>query len=138
MGIDPLSVLHIRMAEEAGLGNAHPAKIRILGEGLEGHVVQGFDVRLRPLGQNVPRFVMRWAKSLVVSKPVIDPEICTRCGECVTACPTDPVSLAQTSGQVPRYSYSTCIRCYCCQETCLRGAIGIRPAPLSRLFENRR
>ena len=138
MGIDPLSIPHIRMAEEAGLGNAHAAKIRILGERLEGRVVPGFEVRTRPLGQNVPRFIMRWAKSLVVSKPVIHPGTCTRCGECVAACPTDPASLTQAGGQVPRYSYSTCIRCYCCQETCLRGAISIRPAPLSRLFENRR
>jgi len=138
MGIDPRAIDHVRMAEEAGLGNAHPQRVDIVGETLDEFVCRDFDVRARPLGQNVPKFVMRLAKSLVVSKPVIDPEVCTRCGECAAACPTTPSSLVQTNNDVPRYNYAACIRCYCCQETCPHGAISIRTAPLSRFFEDRR
>ncbi len=138
MGIDPRAVDHVRMAEEAGLGNAGPQRIEILGEALEEFVCPDFDVAARQLGQNVPRFVMRLAKNLVVSKPVIDPDVCIRCGQCADACPTTPPSLVQTHHDVPRYNYAACIRCYCCPETCPRGAISIRTAPLSRFFESRR
>lgn len=138
VGIDPLTVDHVRMAEEAGLGNAHKDMIEIVGESLDPHRSPDFDVRARPLGRNVPRFVMRWAKSLVVSKPVIDPSACICCGQCTEACPTTPASVVQVNHGFPRYDYSTCIRCYCCQETCPQGAISIKAAPLSRLFENRR
>ncbi|MGO9410526.1 MAG: 4Fe-4S binding protein [Spirochaetia bacterium] len=39
---------------------------------------------------------------------------------------------------LPHYLYSTCIRCYCCQETCPTGAITIRRGPLAGMFESRR
>ena len=142
MGMDPSSVPFIRMAEEAGLGNARPEKIELLGDPLEKFICRDLDVRTRPLGQNVPGFLMRVAKSLIVSKPVIDAEKCSRCGQCIDACPTEPKSLGwgHPDGPhgVPRYLYSTCIRCYCCQETCATGAISIRRAPLAGMFEARR
>jgi len=28
--------------------------------------------------------------------------------------------------QPPRYTYSRCIRCYCCQEICPEGAIAVK------------
>jgi uncharacterized protein (DUF362 family)/ferredoxin len=140
MGIDPLSVPFIRMAEEAGLGNARADRVDILGEQLEGFICGDLDVCSRPLGQNVPRFLTRLAKDLIVSKPVIDSAVCTGCGQCIEACPTDPKSLRLNDSAprgVPRYLYSSCIRCYCCQETCPTGAISIRRAPLAGLFERR-
>ena len=142
MGVDPLSVPFIRIADEIGLGNANIGKIQLLGEPLEKFVCSDLDVRARPLGQNVPKFLIRIAKDLIVSKPVIDAETCSRCGQCVEACPTDPKSLRRKAGQgrygLPYYLYSTCIRCYCCQETCPTGAIRIRRAPLAGIFESRR
>ena len=141
MGIDPLAVPFVRIADEAGLGNARAGRIELLGETLEQYSRADMDVRARPLGQNVPRFLIRVAKDLIVSKPVIDDAKCSRCGQCVEACPTDPKSLRQedrTTRGVPRYLYSTCIRCYCCQETCPTGAISIRRAPLAGVFEGRR
>jgi uncharacterized protein (DUF362 family)/Pyruvate/2-oxoacid:ferredoxin oxidoreductase delta subunit len=141
MGIDPHSVAFIRMAEETGLGNAREDAIELLGDPLETFICKDLEVRARPLGQNVPAFLMRFAKSLIVSKPVIDAEKCSRCGQCIETCPTEPKSLrwgdpAQTRS-VPRYLYSTCIRCYCCQETCPTGAVSIRRAPLAGMFESR-
>ncbi len=142
MGIDPLAIPFIRMADEAGLGNAAEGKIELLGDPLDGYICADLDVRARPLGQNVPGFLFRIAKDLIVSKPVIDAEVCSRCGQCVEACPTSPKSLqwgdAGPLHSVPRYLYSTCIRCYCCQETCPTGAVRIRRAPLAGMFESRR
>ena len=112
----------------------------MVGESLERFVCPGLDVRTRPFVQNPPRFLARIAKDLIASKPTIDATICNGCGQCVEACPTDPKSIRQDSAvrrSVPRYLYSTCIRCYCCQETCPTGAIGISRAPLAGLFERR-
>ncbi|MGA2766435.1 MAG: DUF362 domain-containing protein [Spirochaetia bacterium] len=141
MGLDPLSILFIRMASEAGIGNAREESIRVVGEPLEGYVCADLEVRSRPLGQNVPPFLMRIAKDLIVSKPTIDKETCTGCGQCVEACPTNPKSLTRDGSDsrgIPRYLYSTCIRCYCCQETCPTGAVRIRRAPLAGIFQGRR
>jgi ferredoxin len=137
MGIDPLSVPMIRIAHELGLGNADSENIDLRGELLAGHARQGFKLPPRSPAERVPRIVFRLAKDLVVPKPVIDPATCIRCGECVTACPTTPKALTQAKGAVPRYNYSTCIRCYCCQETCREGAISVKPALLDRFFGDR-
>jgi len=142
MGIDPFAIPFIRMADEAGMGNAKVEKIELLGEPIEKFVCKDLDMRARPLGQNVPGFLMRIAKDLIVSKPVIDEGLCSRCGQCIETCPTNPKSLRLKDPtqphSVPSYLYSTCIRCYCCQETCPTGAISIRRAPLAGLFETRR
>ena len=137
MGIDPLSVPMIRIADELGLGNAHPVSIDLRGEHLAGHVRQGFKLPPRSPADRVPRIVFRLAKDLVLPKPIIDPATCIRCGECVTACPTTPKALSQAKGAVPRYDYPICIRCYCCQETCRQGAISVKRAALGLFFGDR-
>jgi uncharacterized protein (DUF362 family)/Pyruvate/2-oxoacid:ferredoxin oxidoreductase delta subunit len=134
MGIDPLSLPMIRMAVEAGLGNAHGDRIEIRGEDLDSFARNDLDIPFRSITERIPRFIMRVAKDLAVPKPVIDPGTCIKCGECVRACPTSPKALTQDKGEVPRYNYAVCIRCYCCQETCPEGAISIRRAPLGRFF----
>jgi uncharacterized protein (DUF362 family)/Pyruvate/2-oxoacid:ferredoxin oxidoreductase delta subunit len=137
MGIDPLSVPMIRIAHDLGLGNAHPESIDMRGEALAGHIRQGFKLPPRSPADRVPRIIFRLAKDLIVPKPVIDPASCIKCGECVTSCPTTPKALSQAKGAVPRYNYATCIRCYCCQETCREGAISVKRAPLGRFFGDR-
>jgi ferredoxin len=138
MGIDPLSVAVIRIAQEMGLGNANPAAIDLRGDDLRTLMPPAFKLPARSPTEGIPRWVMRLAKDLIVPKPVIASSLCTKCGECVASCPTDPKSLRQTRGSVPVYDYGSCIRCYCCQETCRHGAISLRTAPLSRFFESRR
>ncbi len=137
MGIDPLSLPLIRVAQENGLGNASADGIEIRGARLADYVRTGFAVPARPLTENIPNFLFRIAKELLVAKPLIDPARCVKCGECVQSCPTLPKALSQDTGTVPRYNYSICIRCYCCQETCPEGAISVRNAPLGRLFRDR-
>ena len=137
MGIDPLSVPMIRIAHELGIGNAHPESIDIRGDPLEEHIRQEFKLPPRSPSDRVPRIVFRLAKDFVVPKPVIDPDACVKCGDCVTSCPTTPKALSQAKGAVPRYDYSTCIRCYCCQETCREGAIRVKRALLGRFFGDR-
>lgn len=137
LGVDPLSIPFIRAAWEAGLGAAREEEIAIRGEPLARYTGRRLAIPARNLTRAIPPFLWKVAKDLLVAKPVIDPSACIPCGECVASCPTSPKSLAQERGKVPSYKYSTCIRCYCCQETCPQGAISVRPAPLARLIGGR-
>jgi formate hydrogenlyase subunit 6/NADH:ubiquinone oxidoreductase subunit I len=89
------------------------------------------------------RGIMRLLRDRIVPRPVIVPRKCTRCGQCVEVCPTDPKSVGWIDAgrggrddrkQPPRHHYATCIRCYCCQEICPEGAIVIRTPLLGRLM----
>lgn len=137
LGVDPLSIPFIRAASETGLGAVREEEIEIRGEPLARYTGRRLAIPSRNLTRAIPPFLWKVAKDLLVAKPVIDPSACTACGECVASCPTSPKSLAQERGKVPSYNYSTCIRCYCCQETCPEGAISVRPAPLARLIGGR-
>ncbi len=137
IGVDPMSVPVIRFAQEAGIGNAAVQDIDLQGDAPARFRPRSFSLPSRSPTDRVPRFLMRLAKDLIVSRPVIAAETCTRCGECVQSCPTDPKSLSMEKKSVPRYDYGTCIRCCCCQETCPRGAISLARAPLARFFGER-
>jgi uncharacterized protein (DUF362 family)/ferredoxin len=145
VGVDPMSVAPVRFAEEAGVGNARAEGIELRGEDTSAFRPSSFEIPAGAVMDRVPRFVFRIARDLCVPKPVIDPELCIKCGECVTACPTEPKSLGRSWQRaaaaedrlVPGYDYGTCIRCYCCQETCARGAISVSRAPLARFFSER-
>ena len=60
-----------------------------------------------------------------LEKPVVNPEVCVRCGICVSHCPVDgqAISFANGKDKPPVYDYKKCIRCYCCQEMCPQHAI---------------
>jgi uncharacterized protein (DUF362 family)/NAD-dependent dihydropyrimidine dehydrogenase PreA subunit len=133
MGIDPLSVPMVRIAHESGLGNAHPESIDLRGEGITHYIQRSFKMPPRSPSLRMPPMALRIARKLVLPRPVIDPLLCTKCGECVTACPMTPKTIAITPGEnggIPHYDYAACIRCYCCQETCRSGAISVKTALL--------
>jgi len=67
----------------------------------------------------------------------IQHEKCKNCGKCILQCPSDPKSVNwRNHGDFayPVYDYTTCIRCYCCQEMCPDEAISIRTPLIGRLL----
>ncbi len=134
-GIEPARVPVLAMAEEAGVGRAAPERIELRGDPAEGLVPRRFVLPPAHLATKVPPFLFRFAKNLMVPRPVIVPSRCRRGGDCVRACPVRPKALTREAGGVPRYAYGRCIRCYCCQESCPYKAIEIMPAPLAGLFD---
>ncbi len=58
-------------------------------------------------------------------RPVINRDLCVKCGICVEHCPVPGKAVEFKNGKEkpPVYDYSKCIRCYCCQEMCPRHAI---------------
>jgi ferredoxin len=133
MGMDPMSLPLIALAEKAGLGAALEDRIELRGAGSRPARRRAFERAGRSPGSAVPPFLLRFAKRIAVARPVIDPGRCARCGQCIKACPSKPPGLGrQDSTGVPRYNYGACIRCYCCQEICPEGAISLKTPLLGR------
>lgn len=70
--------------------------------------------------------------------PVIDPNRCTLCGQCVELCPED-VFFGSDEKSVPQVSYpDDCWHCNSCVYECPSDAIKLRiPLPMMMLFKPR-
>lgn len=135
MNLDPNLVPTLESAREHGL--LDPARIDILGDPLDGFVIEDYDVnRSKMSTTGTQRFYMPLLNDWVTPKPVIEETKCTRCGRCVKICPVTPKALSFPNGrrQSPQYNYDHCIRCYCCQEMCPDEAIHIKTHPIGRLL----
>jgi uncharacterized protein (DUF362 family)/NAD-dependent dihydropyrimidine dehydrogenase PreA subunit len=72
----------------------------------------------------------RFMRKYVIQKPVVDNNQCKLCGECWKICPAEVIS-HNTKGI--NFDYNNCIRCYCCLEVCLHGAIKAKEPLLGKL-----
>ncbi len=127
--LDPKMVLPLVHGEAFGLGSERD--IEYLGDPLEGFIQPDFDVNrsLEPTTTDKSFLSTGLMRRFVSPRPVIDPTLCTRCGQCVDICPVKPKALAWGSNariDTPIYNYNRCIRCYCCQETCPSKAISVK------------
>ncbi len=140
--LDPSLVLTVVYGEEAGIGSARD--IDYVGDPVDALGAPDFVVNreLTSTTGTLPGFGVgvRIFRHLVVPRPAIDAARCTRCGTCVTICPTAPKAVDfhdSARAQPPVHSYGRCIRCYCCQEICPEGAIEIETPLLGRLVRRR-
>lgn len=78
----------------------------------------------------MPRFLDRFGRSALASRPRQDAAKCSRCGRCAAICPAGAVAL---EGGKLRFDYSKCVRCYCCQEMCPSDAIVFQESRLMKL-----
>jgi uncharacterized protein (DUF362 family)/ferredoxin len=141
--LDSRLVLPIVYGEQAGLGSARD--IDYVGDPIEDFVAGDFVVNRRPLSTTgtTPRFGRRIQafRRLVIPRPVIRSQRCTKCGTCVSICPVSPkaVEFRDASRSMPPvHRYRSCIRCYCCQEMCPEGAIEIVTPLLGHLIRRAR
>ena len=90
--------------------------------------------RLYAWGVLLPPFCKRYLRNLVGSRPVLSGE-CISCGRCAQVCPPQSLKMQIKNGKkLPFFDLNNCIRCYCCQEHCPKGAITTRPQLLSAFF----
>ena len=91
----------------------------------------GFVHAPRDAQDRLPPVLRDLARNLLTSRPrLVDPEACTRCGDCAQICGANAITLAPT----PVYDDAKCVRCYACTEICPTAAIqDVRPLTL-RLF----
>jgi len=91
--------------------------------------------RLYAWGVWLPPFFKKQLRNLVGSRPVLAAAECISCGRCVRVCPPQSLKMKEKNKKnVPVFNLNNCIRCYCCQEHCPKGAITTRPQLLSAFF----
>jgi Ni,Fe-hydrogenase III small subunit/formate hydrogenlyase subunit 6/NADH:ubiquinone oxidoreductase subunit I len=60
----------------------------------------------------------------LTGKPVIDPELCNRCGECIKRCPTSAIVLDKQKNDMG-INLDECIFCSLCEDVCPKKAVGM-------------
>jgi ferredoxin len=131
LGLSPMQVPVIRAARETGIGESRVECINVLGESLDDVKVKDFILpQFMHTEWPIPEWLRRCLKNALTTRPVINHEICIRCGLCRDDCPQG--AIGERHG-VLRIDYRNCIRCFCCQEFCPKGAISIRDGWMLRL-----
>lgn len=99
---------------------------------LDGELPRVTGFALPALSPNLsgPKFIQGFIRRYLLSNPRCDQDLCNLCGECGQICPVEAVSYAGKT----IFHLNTCIRCYCCQEICPEGAIGIREPLAGKLL----
>lgn len=135
--LDPGLVPTSDPGEKSGLGTARSESIEIVGDRIESLIDTDFKViRTAPVRCSSSR-LRTFIKNRLCERPVIDKTKCTNCGVCVSMCPVDPKAVDWHDGErsgPPSHDYDSCIRCYCCQETCPEGAISLETPLLGRIY----
>ena len=65
------------------------------------------------------------AADITLDVPVVDPDLCTSCGDCAKACVTHALDL-DDSGHVHTLA-AYCVNCAACVKACPEGALSMRP-----------
>jgi uncharacterized protein (DUF362 family)/Pyruvate/2-oxoacid:ferredoxin oxidoreductase delta subunit len=92
---------------------------------------EDFKPARRDLQELLPPSLHRTARNLITARPrLVDPTVCTRCGECATICGVQAISLSP----LPTFDDNACVRCYACTEVCPTAAIDNVTPRIARLF----
>jgi len=127
--LNPLYMGSARPGRAWGVGTYLAEEIELLGDPLASAVNGDFRVPRGPELNVSGGGAMTYLNHLIGRRPVIDPDRCRRCGQCVQSCPVSPRAVDWRNGdrrKPPGYAYLRCIRCYCCQEICPEGAISVK------------
>ena len=72
------------------------------------------------------------AKGALASVPAVRARECVGCGQCAGICPAHAIGM---KNRLPHIDRSVCIRCFCCQEFCPKGAMQVGRNALMRILE---
>ncbi len=136
IGIDPQLIYTVRRAFERGLCACSQKDINILGAGIDGNIIDDYDVPQIDTLHSVQFFqrgALKLLANLVKPKPVFLYDKCKGCGKCEQSCPARIIRL---KGGKPRLDRRKCIKCFCCQEFCPSKAVAVkRVFPVNLLFD---
>ncbi|NDL66986.1 DUF362 domain-containing protein [Anaerotalea alkaliphila] len=125
MGYDPDDISYLVRARERGLLDSS-----------EAIAVEG-DVPLLLFRRLVkgPLPLRKKKDSILVTQTYVTPVVvqskCTRCGDCIRACPVDAI---RKEGERVLVDPDRCIRCYRCLHVCPQGAVEARGTPVHWLL----
>lgn len=121
MGLEPGRLMFLKKAKEAGLGDYDLSTVEVIGE-----LKKLSNFKLPPLsGEALLRneAMQNMLHNRAVSRPQVDPCLCTTCGACIDQCPVSALSMGE---DFPQADTSICIACFCCQEICPEKAITLK------------
>jgi uncharacterized protein (DUF362 family)/NAD-dependent dihydropyrimidine dehydrogenase PreA subunit len=127
--LNPLYVPTARPGRAGGVGTYLAEEIELAGDPINAAMNGDFRVPRGPVLDLSTTGLIGYISNVIGKRPVIDPRKCTRCGQCVEACPVSPKAVDWHAGnrrQPPAHHYLRCIRCFCCQEICPEGAIRVK------------
>ncbi len=126
-GNNPMDVPMLRLATEQGVGTANSAEIEVLGEAQTALISDFLVPGKGDMASRIPKPIFHAVKNQLVQKPVFLHDKCEGCRLCAKTCPVNAIS---GPNERLRIDYSTCIRCFCCQEVCPEEAIEVRAGAL--------
>lgn len=132
MGITDQEILTTKEAFSRGLGEARLSRIKIEGEDINELNIRPFILpKTSAKISKLPEMVKKTLKFLIKYYPYSKRLKCTRCGRCVSVCPSKCIIMNKEG---IRFNYTKCIACFCCQEACPAAAIGVRKSFLAKLI----
>ena len=124
LGMNPADLLTCSQARDLGVYDG------IVHASGDIHILDDFQFpELHSLSLG-PESLNRFMRKYVIQKPVVDNDLCKLCGECWKICPANVI---EHNDKGIRFDYDGCIRCYCCIEVCLHGALLAKEPLLGRL-----
>ncbi len=124
LGMDPADLLTCSLARDLGVYDG------IVNASGDIHIIDDFQFpELHSLSLG-PESFSRLMRKYIIQKPVVDNDRCKLCGECWKICPAHVID---HNDKGIWFDYDSCIRCYCCIEVCLHGALRAKEPLLGKL-----
>jgi len=141
MGFESANIPLIKCAGARGLSGARLEEIKILGGDLEEFIIEDY---MLPKNNPVDRisknrflsaYVFPFIRNTLSLSPYQNMVKCTLCNTCIEICPEKAITVK--NGKLV-FDYKKCIRCFCCSEMCLYGAMDLKYSFLGNLIFGRK
>ena len=132
VGLPSYKDIIVNEARQRGAGEADINKIEIKGETIENAKVGNF--RLPKTAHRInllPDFLTDIFTWVVDFRPIINEELCKKCGICRDSCPVNAITINKETSRI--YD-NLCIKCFCCHEVCPYKSISIKKNFLTDLL----
>lgn len=135
IGLAPEQVPLLKAAYGRGLIPASIEEIQTAGDAREEFAIADYKLPDHihtnlEQGGFLPKFLMKRLRP----KVRFDEASCVGCGDCAANCPAKVITMQQDGKKRrPVVDYHQCIRCYCCQELCPKGAVHVKESKIFKL-----
>ncbi|RJP17053.1 MAG: DUF362 domain-containing protein [Candidatus Abyssobacteria bacterium SURF_5] len=118
MGMDPVRVPMLQLAQERGLGRISLGSIKTVGPIAQ---IENFKLPSKMMRGPVGFILWHLLTHLMTSRPVPIEDKCSKCGICEQHCPVGAIQLKP----YPTVNPERCISCFCCMELCPNSALDV-------------
>lgn len=131
MGLPPQDFFLLQAARARGFAGCDLSGVKWRGDFDPSGRFPDVDIPALDALSLMPRFMDRFGRRFLASRPEQIRKRCIACGRCVAVCPAEALRL---ENETLFFDYAACIRCYCCHEMCPRDAVAFREGALMKLF----